>query len=125
VSLLSAINRSLVRRLERRRAYGSRGTTEPSFVTPVARACPCIYEPVRHNCKVFVPRQIEPQVSRLLEQFPAVAILGPRQVGKTTLGDKLGRIRFGSRRFIWTRFRRLGHRFRQREPYLEAGVSRD
>jgi predicted AAA+ superfamily ATPase len=24
-------------------------------------------------------------VSRMLEQFPAVAILGPRQVGKTTL----------------------------------------
>jgi predicted AAA+ superfamily ATPase len=32
-----------------------------------------------------IPRQIQPQVSRLLEQFPAVAVLGPRQVGKTTL----------------------------------------
>ncbi len=42
-----------------------------------------------HNCKVLIPRQIQPQVSRLLEQFPAVAILGPRQVGKTTLATTL------------------------------------
>jgi uncharacterized protein len=42
-----------------------------------------------HNCKVFVPRQIQPKVSSLLEQFPAVAILGPRQVGKTTLATTL------------------------------------
>jgi len=38
---------------------------------------------------VIVPRQIQPEVSRLLEQFPAVAILGPRQVGKTTLAMAL------------------------------------
>lgn len=38
---------------------------------------------------MLIPRQIQPRVSRLLEQFPAVAILGPRQVGKTTLGTTL------------------------------------
>ena len=38
---------------------------------------------------MIVPRQIQPEVSRLLEQFPAVAILGPRQVGKTTLAVAL------------------------------------
>ena len=38
---------------------------------------------------MIVPRQIQPEVSRLLEQFPAVAILGPRQVGKTTLAMAL------------------------------------
>jgi len=38
---------------------------------------------------VIIPRQIQPHVSRLLELFPAVAILGPRQVGKTTLATEL------------------------------------
>ena len=38
---------------------------------------------------MIVPRQIQPRVSSLLEQFPAVAILGPRQVGKTTLAMTL------------------------------------
>jgi predicted AAA+ superfamily ATPase len=33
----------------------------------------------------MVKRQIQPKVLQLLGQFPAVAILGPRQVGKTTL----------------------------------------
>ncbi len=33
----------------------------------------------------ILPRQIQPKVRALLRQFPAVAILGPRQSGKTTL----------------------------------------
>lgn len=33
----------------------------------------------------MISRLVQPQVTRLLEQFPAVALLGPRQVGKTTL----------------------------------------
>jgi uncharacterized protein len=53
------------------------------------RRKPRNYEVLWHNCKVLVPRQIQPRVSRLLEQFPAVAILGPRQVGKTTLATAL------------------------------------
>jgi hypothetical protein len=38
----------------------------------------------------FIPGQIQPHVSRLLEQFPA--ILGPRQVGKTTLATALAEV---------------------------------
>jgi uncharacterized protein len=36
-----------------------------------------------------IKRQLQKELSGLLKQFPAVAILGPRQVGKTTLAKKL------------------------------------
>jgi predicted AAA+ superfamily ATPase len=38
---------------------------------------------------MIIERHIRPHVARLLSQFPAVAILGPRQVGKTTLAFAL------------------------------------
>jgi len=42
----------------------------------------------------MIRRQIQPEVLQLLGQFPAVAILGPRQVGKTTfalaLAEEMG-----------------------------------
>jgi predicted AAA+ superfamily ATPase len=38
---------------------------------------------------VIISRFAEPKVAKLLEQFPAVALLGPRQVGKTTLAMSL------------------------------------
>lgn len=37
----------------------------------------------------MIERKIEPQLVRLLKEFPAIAILGPRQVGKTTLAKSL------------------------------------
>lgn len=37
------------------------------------------------NCKVMLPRLTLPRLESALERFPAVALLGPRQVGKTTL----------------------------------------
>lgn len=37
----------------------------------------------------MIPRKIQPRVAQLLEQFPTVALLGPRQVGKTTLAMSL------------------------------------
>jgi predicted AAA+ superfamily ATPase len=36
-----------------------------------------------------LPRLAQPKVHKLLRQFPAVALLGPRQVGKTTLAQTL------------------------------------
>jgi hypothetical protein len=36
----------------------------------------------------MIKRQVESHISKLLKQFPAVAILGPRQVGKTTLAKQ-------------------------------------
>ncbi|MFM8894230.1 MAG: AAA family ATPase, partial [Actinomycetales bacterium] len=33
----------------------------------------------------MIPRRIEPYLRERLQKFPAVALLGPRQVGKTTL----------------------------------------
>ncbi len=37
----------------------------------------------------MIPRKAEAGIRALLKQFPAVAILGPRQVGKTTLARQL------------------------------------
>lgn len=37
----------------------------------------------------MIKRQAQAQISKLLKQFAAVAILGPRQVGKTTLAKQL------------------------------------
>lgn len=34
-------------------------------------------------------RQIEKEVAKLIKAFPSVALLGPRQVGKTTLAKKI------------------------------------
>ena len=41
-----------------------------------------------HNCKV-VPRLVTDRLRAALQAFPAVALLGPRQVGKTTLATTL------------------------------------
>ena len=37
----------------------------------------------------YIKRQIEIRLKRLISQFPVVGILGPRQIGKTTLAKKL------------------------------------
>lgn len=37
----------------------------------------------------MIPRLLEPEILKLLKVFPAVCILGPRQVGKTTLAKKI------------------------------------
>ncbi|HBH78830.1 MAG TPA: ATPase [Nitrospira sp.] len=37
----------------------------------------------------MIKRHTETELLRLLEQFPAVAILGPRQIGKTTLAQEI------------------------------------
>ncbi|MBD3291215.1 AAA family ATPase, partial [candidate division KSB1 bacterium] len=37
----------------------------------------------------MIPRQLEKKVLKLLAHFPVVAILGARQVGKTTLAKML------------------------------------
>jgi len=34
---------------------------------------------------MVIERRIFPKVAGLLERFPAVVLIGPRQVGKTTL----------------------------------------
>ena len=38
---------------------------------------------------LVINRQLENNIIKLLRQFPAVAILGPRQVGKTTLAKQI------------------------------------
>lgn len=43
----------------------------------------------------MIKRQLQAQISRLMKQFPATAILGPRQVGKTTLARQIVTARKG------------------------------
>jgi len=42
----------------------------------------------------MVPRQIQPQVRARLSSYPAVALIGPRQCGKTTLAQSLDGLYF-------------------------------
>jgi predicted AAA+ superfamily ATPase len=42
-----------------------------------------------HNCKVMIERRLKPILAEMLSCFPAVGLLGPRQVGKTTLALSL------------------------------------
>jgi len=58
-------------------------------MTATVEIMPHKYEIVWHNCMVMIPRLVQPRVAQLLEEFPAVALLGPRQVGKTTLALSL------------------------------------
>ncbi len=43
------------------------------------------------NMQEFVQRKLYARINRLLQDFPAVAILGPRQCGKTTLALEIAR----------------------------------
>ncbi len=58
-------------------------------MTATVEIMPHKYEIVWHNYMVMIPRLVQPKVAQLLEEFPAVALLGPRQVGKTTLALSL------------------------------------
>lgn len=36
----------------------------------------------------MIKRKAEAEIIELLKEFPAVGVLGPRQIGKTTLADR-------------------------------------
>ena len=40
----------------------------------------------------MIKRQAQTEIAQLLEEFPAVGVLGPRQVGKTTLAEAIAAI---------------------------------
>jgi hypothetical protein len=58
-------------------------------MTATVEIMPRKYEIAWHNYMVMIPRLVQSKVAQLLEEFPAVALLGPRQVGKTTLALSL------------------------------------
>ena len=40
---------------------------------------------MKKNCQMYIPREIEESVLKALENNPIVALIGPRQCGKSTL----------------------------------------
>jgi hypothetical protein len=48
----------------------------------------------------MIPRRLTPRLLQALERFPVVALLGPRQVGKTTLALSLARSRRGAQTYL-------------------------
>src|SRR5262245_49595756 len=48
----------------------------------------------------MLPRRLAPRLLQALDRFPVVALLGPRQVGKTTLALSLSRARRGAQTYL-------------------------
>ena len=42
------------------------------------------------NCKTMIPPDVESLLRQRLDAYPAVALIGPRQSGKTTLARSMG-----------------------------------
>ena len=49
--------------------------------------------------KNYIDRKYTESIIEMLELFPAVTILGPRQSGKTTLAKQIGHL--SEKEFIW------------------------
>lgn len=62
----------------------------------------------------MIPRRLFPEVTRALAESPAVALLGPRQVGKTTLALRVAR----SRPAVYLDLESPSHRARLSDPEL-------
>lgn len=70
----------------------------------------------------YIPRQLEKSVLRYLSVFPAVAILGPRQVGKSTLAKKMG---LQLERFLYLDLQNYEDLNRLTEPALFFETNKD
>ena len=70
----------------------------------------------------MIPRRHQPQVIRSLDEMPAVVILGPRQIGKTTLAREVAATMPGS---VYLDLEDPGHAARLADParYIEAHAS--
>ena len=68
----------------------------------------------------MIKRQLQAHISGLLKQFPAVAILGPRQVGKTTLAKQLEAGRKGTTIYLDLEKPADLNRLRDAHSYLQS-----
>ncbi len=69
----------------------------------------------------MIARRLSPTLLSRLDQFPAVALLGPRQVGKTTLARAIGEARSS----IYLDLERLSDRRRLSDPALYLSAHED
>lgn len=70
----------------------------------------------------MIARKAHAEVESLLQQFPAVALIGPRQVGKTTLARSLMQAYPGA---VYLDLELPSHRARLQEPELYLGALAD
>ncbi len=70
-------------------------------------------------------RELQPKVLAALQESPAVALLGPRQVGKTTLALAVGQALAPGRSFIYLDMESPADRAKLNEPELYLADHRD
>jgi hypothetical protein len=76
---------------------------------------------IKSRITMFIPRRVQPAVCENLREFPAVALVGPRQVGKTTLAEQIA----AERSAVYLDLESPGDRDKLADPILYLSAHED